>query len=172
MKRQIRCGVFESNSSSMHAICISKKKPDMDELPSCISFTHGEFGWEYDIHDGLWSRASYLYQAICDLHYGDEKGLSECINQISDTLGKYGIVCDFEPIKRDEYGFTEGYIDHAEGTSKFVESVLHSENRLLRYLCGDSFIVTGNDNSDAFFDWEDNNIKKVFEDHEVYKKGN
>lgn len=45
MKRQIRKSVFETNSSSTHAICITKKK-DNYKLPDHIDFEFGEFGWD------------------------------------------------------------------------------------------------------------------------------
>lgn len=44
MKRQIRKSVFETNSSSTHAICITKKK-DNYKLPDHIDFEFGKFGW-------------------------------------------------------------------------------------------------------------------------------
>lgn len=43
MKRQIRRCVFETNSSSTHAICIAK---DGYELKDHIDFHTGEYGWE------------------------------------------------------------------------------------------------------------------------------
>ena len=43
MKRQIRRGTFETNSSSTHAICIAK---DDYELKDHIDFHTGEYGWE------------------------------------------------------------------------------------------------------------------------------
>ena len=45
MKRQIRRGCFETNSSSTHAICITKADVNKEDLPSHVTFTHGEFGW-------------------------------------------------------------------------------------------------------------------------------
>ena len=62
MKRQIRRSVYETNSSSTHAICISKnndyKKRDY------IEFETGEFGWEWDTYETVHSKASYLITAI------------------------------------------------------------------------------------------------------------
>lgn len=69
MKRQIRRNCFETNSSSTHAICITKRKIDKDNLPSKVEFKHDEFGWEFEVYEDVLTKASYLYQAICDLHY-------------------------------------------------------------------------------------------------------
>ena len=50
MKRQIRRGVFETNSSSTHAICIAKGDYNLSKH---IDFTIGEFGWENNEYDDL-----------------------------------------------------------------------------------------------------------------------
>ena len=55
MKRQIRRCCFETNSSSTHAICITKADVNKEDLPSNVTFTHGEFGWENDEYSDLWS---------------------------------------------------------------------------------------------------------------------
>ena len=44
--KQIRNGVFETNSSSIHSIAISKE-PVINFLDT-IHFRLGEFGWEFD----------------------------------------------------------------------------------------------------------------------------
>ena len=64
MKRQIRRSCFETNSSSTHAICITKADVNKEDLPSHVTFTHGEFGWEADTYDSPEDKAAYLYQAI------------------------------------------------------------------------------------------------------------
>lgn len=184
MKRQIRRGCFETNSSSTHAICIAKTDVNKEDLPSHVTFTHGEFGWENDEYSDLWSKASYLYQAICSCYEGDEK--AEVINKITETLGEYSVSCDFEPDKDKEWG--DGYIDHGYETIDFVKAVLEDSDKLLRYLFGDSFVVTGNDNSDDYSDrmyvnegeeatkWGTytnyGGLKPEFDNFEIYEKGN
>ena len=64
MKTQIRRGVFETNSSSVHSISITKDGFN-DSLPSKFTIAHnGEFGWEVDYYDSPMDKAAYLYQAI------------------------------------------------------------------------------------------------------------
>lgn len=169
MKKQIRKCVFETNSSSTHSICISKEPVVLSDINGkVVSFTHGEFGWEESTYHDLWSKASYLYQAICDL-YPEGKDRSNVLDQLYSTLSECGVTCDFEPAKKDRWGFEEGYIDHGCETYEFVNAVLHSKNRLLRYLFGNSFIQTGNDNT-YYEDREDRNISES--DYEIYYKGN
>ena len=184
MKRQIRRGCFETNSSSTHAICIIKADVNKEDLPSHVTFTHGDFGWEDNEYSDLWSKASYLYQAICSWYEGDEK--EEVINKIIESLGEYGISCDFEPDKDNGWG--DGYIDHGYETIDFVKAVLEDSEKLLRYLFGDSIVITGNDNSDDYSDrmyvnegeevtkWGTytryGDLKPEFDNYEVYEKGN
>lgn len=66
---QIRNGVFETNSSSTHSICISKKPVDADGCH--VDFHFGEFGWENDDADV----ADYLYTAIYELDRSGKDGL-------------------------------------------------------------------------------------------------
>jgi len=183
MKKQIRRGVFETNSSSTHAICISKNAVNEDDLPKHISFTHGEFGWENDEHHDSWIKASYLYEAICGCYDNDKQ---EKLDRLTEMLKEYNIECDFAPDKDDVYG--DGYIDHCYDTVDFVNAVLDDSEKLIRYLFGDSFIVTGNDNGDAysnrmyvnegeevtnygtFTNYGD--FKPEFDNYEIFRKGN
>lgn len=69
MKVTIRENVWETNSSSVHAIAIPKKNVDIDQAAAyyyTIKFKHGGFGWEHAIYGSVDMRASYLYQAIFD----------------------------------------------------------------------------------------------------------
>jgi len=169
MKRQVRNNVFETNSSSMHSICISKKPVITDDINGkFVYFQPGEFGWEFEKYDDLEDKASYLYEAITDL-YRDEKECSDVLNRLYETLGKYGVSCKFKAKKKDKYGFTEGYIDHVDQTAEFLKAVLHSENRLLRFLFGDSFILTGNDNC---YEDEVPQYNVPESEYEIYYKGN
>lgn len=171
MKVQIRRGCFETNSSSTHAICISKDDVDESNLPKHVTFTHGEFGWEERTLSDKWSRASYLYQAICDCYDDDEK--QEKLEVLKDLLAGYGIDCEFEPDKKDSWG-----IDHSYEAKDFVDAVLNDSDKLIRYLFGDSIIVTGNDNSEWFdeYMYETSDypyvLKDEFSKYEIFEKGN
>ena len=186
MKRQIRKGCFETNSSSTHAICITKNDVDKTKLPNHIDFVHGEFGWEDATYTTLRSKASYLYQAICSLYDCQKDEKEKVINKLTGMLESYGISCNYEPDKDKDWG--DGYIDHGYLTINFVEAVLNDSDKLFRYLFGDSIIITGNDNS---YDYQDRmyiyegeettnwgtypkygNLKSEFDNYEIYKKGN
>ena len=184
MKRQIRQGVFETNSSSTHAICISKDH-DISKLtfPNSVSFDHGEFGWECRKLMNIREKASYLYEAILGTYrYDDSEGK---INRIKEILNKYGIMCDFESNSNND-----GYIDHVgdDDMTDWLENMLNDDDAFLTYLFGDAFIVTGNDNDDSFDEmmceylgeektWygtfpEYGGYKKEYDNYDIYYKGN
>ena len=171
----IRKSLFETNSSSTHAICIAREGGEF-AIPDELEFKAGEFGWDEGFLYTPEEKASYLYTAILCRHIydADRKELEKAKNHIYEILGNHGCDATFvEPVKT-LWGY-DFYIDHvSDGTYTFVDKVLKSEKALLRYLFSpDSFIATGNDNSDWFREWEDD-----FDDSEandkvdVYYKGN
>lgn len=187
MKRQIRRNCFETNSSSTHAICIAKKIVNKEDLPTSVSFSHGEFGWEFATYSDTWSKASYLNEALHSI-YHDKEELEEKKSYISEVLERYGVSVEFEPDEYDEYGYDSGYIDHGYETEEFIREVLNDEDKLLTYLFGNSMVITGNDNSDDYSDrmyvnegeevtkWGTytnyGGLKPEFDNYEVYRKGN
>lgn len=139
--KQIRSGVFETNSSSMHSIAISKEP--VINLPDTIYFCLGEFGWEFDEVDPV----GYLYTAIMTIY--DKKNRDNKLNKLKSILDSRGIKYEFEAPKFDSYGWLKnGYIDHSDELSTFIETVLSDEDMLMRLLFGNSYVFTGNDNSD------------------------
>lgn len=187
MKRQVRQGVFETNSSSTHAICISKDHDTSKlTLPDSVSFEHGEFGWECEKLRSVWEKASYLYEAILGTYY--ENGSEEKLNHLTEILNKHGIECNFEP-SSSKY-WDDGYIDHvrADEMPEWLENMTNDDDALLTYLFGDAFVITGNDNDDDFQDtmyevvgenhtpygtWtEYGGYKKEYDNYDIYYKGN
>jgi len=181
--RQTRNGVFETNSSSTHSICISKKPAS---YLSYVRFRIGEYGWENDCVEDT---ASYLYTAILDAY--SYEVANEKINHLKHILDKHNVLYDFEePVYvTGSWGtyLKHGYIDHGNECTEFVESVLNDEDMLMRYLFSDSCIYTGNDNQDddpegcdiacdEYYDYDRNKmIKNPYHDPENYDyfyKGN
>lgn len=185
MKKQVRCNVFETNSSSTHAICISKDCQTIQKPPKHITFRHREFGWENKKYTTMESRASYLYQAICDVYYGSEEK-EIILDRLKNTLLEKGISCDFS---ENKLKYSDGHIDHAEELDLWLEAIFDDEEKLFTFLFGDSFIITGNDNDydymEAMYDelkpeetkygtfrnFSDK-FKSEFDGYEIYEKGN
>ncbi len=194
MKRQIRKNVFETNSSSTHAVCIAKNSTY--EPSSFVSFETGEFGWEFAVYKETYKKASYLITAILgrSKEYADEK-----LERLKQLLDENNIEYEFPELEEKfweydgkiyHYYDIDGYIDHVGETEEFVEAILSDNESLMKYLFGDSFIVTGNDNSpepydDYFFNYEGEEVtsygtysrysdeyKEEFNKYDIYEKGN
>lgn len=177
MKKQIRKGVFETNSSSTHAICIATE--DVLDIPKSIEFGFGEYGWECRTYSNLQDRANYLYTAIGHVSQTFEE-LQQYLTFLYDTLTKNGV----ENIYMEDFSiyvstwnnkveispsvdYDDGYIDHGNETAEFVHAVCTDEDKLLHYLFSNkSYVETGNDNDD------DNVDIKVDYPHEEYYKWN
>lgn len=171
--KQIRQGVFETNSSSTHAICIAKETEIT--LPESIHFAFGEFGWECRTLQSVSGKASYLYTGLIG------NGRQDDFDKIVQLLKGKGInVTTEEPIYENrsytgqngklvkyQHGLNVGYVDHARGLTDFLNNVCSDENKLMSYLFSDlSFIITGNDNDDESVEID------VAYDHDEYYKGN
>lgn len=145
---QIRQGVFETNSSSTHSICIQKKPVDADYRE--ITFNLGEFGW----NENIVNFGDYLYTAIMCGKASDSKS-NKLLKKLKAILDKHHIRYHFEkPIYDEKHSWlSNGYIDHSYNLGNFVDTVLKDEDLLLRGLFGEeSAVYTGNDNTD----YEDN----------------
>lgn len=167
--RQERCGVFETNSSSTHSICITRNRRSKMIFPQKLFIQCRDFGWEERRLDTPEDKAAYLYAAI--LTFYDRNDVEIAKNKIYSILGDVGVDCCFEQAKY--YGKSTSWcenatIDHAyDGDlQKFVENALKSSTRLLRFLfSGDSFIITGNDNVGT-----DVNIYADYRHEQYYKE--
>ena len=130
MKRQIRKSVFETNSSSTHAICITKKK-DNYKIPKHIDFEFGEFGWEYGEYSDTRNKASYLITAIFSFSKSEA---DENLTRLKNILDSHNITYSIPEPKVKSYTWNKtehfyydldyNYIDHAGETKKFVDGVL------------------------------------------------
>ena len=159
MKIQIRYNVFETNSSSTHAVSIFKGTNY--SIPENIEIHPGEFGWGYDTFHDPESKLSYLYTWILGKCYTykynevtnkvdsivDWDKLTEYQRRIKSKLLEAGVKnVTFE--KNDGY-FENGYIDHSEQLmDTHLETIL--EKYFLDFVFNKrSYIETGNDNDDV-----------------------
>ena len=172
MKKE-RIGVFETNSSSTHSICIAKNAKLI--IPSEIHFAFGEFGWEFRKLKSLADKASYLYTGLMNNRMETE------FQQVKELLESKGIPVTYEErivehkCYHDQKGHfiqyesspNEGYVDHSIDLVPFLNAVLSDEESLMNFLfSGMSYIRTGNDNDDRSV-----KINETYP-HDVYYKGN
>lgn len=173
MSLKVRQGVFETNSSSTHSICIAKYVELT--IPESLNFSLGKFGWDYRILDSVHKKASYLYTALvcndreddvnCIINLLLDKGIEVTAEEIIWKYNKYtnskGEECTYKILVPD------GYVDHQNELGEFLDAICEDESVLMRYLFSPfSFIITGNDNDD-----HDVSINVDYP-HNVYYKGN
>ena len=151
MKRQVRNGVFETNSSSVHAISICVSKIDNSLNGKTIKAELGEFGWEYSGYTSILDRLSYLWTAIASFSqnlegYDKKKYLEDWEERISGIFRNYDITVEFESPQQTN---TWWYIDHYSELGQFLADLDDNYNLLERYLLDyNSEVRTGNDNND------------------------
>jgi hypothetical protein len=157
--KTIRKNVFETNSSSVHAICISSEKETIN-VPKNINVQIGEFGWEFDKLSTYYEKLSYLYTGLC------------CFNDIEkiEVLKEYfnveNIDVEYESPKYDDY-LQNGYIDHYDELGDFINFVMSDKEILFNFLFSNkSYILTGNDNADREI-----KVREKYK-HKVFRKGN
>ena len=164
MKIQIRKWVFETNSSSIHAIAISTKKPNLENI-EMVYFARDEFGWEQRTYDTTQKKANYLYEVILDCFYEQHFEIEKAKKKIKEYLKEYNIVCDFE-ISEDYFAW---YVDHWSELKYFLDYILKSKENLINYLFWEeSVIYTWHDNEEEFMCY----IPWETEDRKVFVKWN
>lgn len=136
MKRTVRYGVFETNSSSMHSLTVgdgyifpaSSLKIETIDNRVCVEF--GEFGWEIkDYYDPI-NKLSYLLTMVAETEchglpnkeeFYETEGFKLIDEAIADYCNCDGICIDENDISIKEWNYDgethkyfdhEGYIDH------------------------------------------------------------
>lgn len=180
MKRTIRKGVFETNSSSIHTLVISHS--DHIVIPEEIYFDFGEYGWGYDELYSPQDRANYLYTYICS-EYDDnydwyeehgyshpDKSRTDVLKHLENILHEIGVKnCIFRKPRNEKYSFDCGCIDHSRELYSFFEPMLDGDIEALKnwLFNNDNFIILDSDNDDNVENYPD-----IPDDWDTYVKGN
>ena len=120
--RKIRKNVFETNSSSMHSVCIRGRKrldrPNLPILPldNKVISEFGEFGWEIENYSDQETKLSYLLTMIAETSYRKENKCDfyelDDFKMVEDVICKY---CNCEGIKlKGEFEVKRGSWDGKE----------------------------------------------------------
>lgn len=163
---QIRQGVFETNSSSTHAVSVVRYDASCCEIPESIHFgTSGEFGWDNERYFDIASKANYLWIAVCDEfnRLEDEDELLRIKAAFVKILNDYGVkhvTFDEEDYKEHQlwdgepYLEIDGYIDHSNELYGWAQQMIDDPELLIGYLFHPhSYVHTGNDNEDTDITW-------------------
>lgn len=157
-----RNNLFETNSSSVHAIVIDRHPytGNLQDLGVSFSGDGADFGWEIDTYRDTYSKLQYLISCINSVYWEDGDKRAKLKKKFEGLMSELGVECV-------EYG--TGGVDHGYNAREFVEFVLQDLNTFKRYLfSSESYIVTGNDNEicsvyDVISQEENNPDVDVFE---------
>ena len=139
--RKIRTGIFETNSSSVHCICIANDGDNIFVTPKVLSCITKEFGWDHETYFDTEDKADYLLTMI----YTSEH-LSEYLEKFRSILHKHGI--ELGERKTDWY-----YIDHNSEWDNTLDELLNNEELLMNFLFNpDSYVETANDNDNCIYE--------------------
>lgn len=169
---KIRKGVFETNSSSTHSICVTKESEIKLDIPNEIEIdlSEYEFGWEHRIVSSTEEKLAYLLLGMCG--YQEMTKAMNNLHILLDLLkDKIEIIeikgIEFHNYKKEELycSIDGGYVDHGDELQDFVNDLISNKELLYNFLfSSNSFIITGNDNSGMGI-----NIKVDYPHYEYFK---
>ena len=144
---KIRSNIFETNSSSTHAICFGN---DINELPKKLHFHLDYFGRAKEKVD----KYNYLFTAICD--YYSEEEWKEKWDWVVSVLKKNGCTdVKWNKPKWEDGWYPIGYwgVDHSGELGDFLSDIMYNEDLLMKYLTSkDTFVETSEDDWDTYDD--------------------
>lgn len=179
----IRSGVFETNSSSAHSLAYKNEdvlrgvyesngikdfkdeRYRLTEIPEkyknyVLQPSFDEYGWGYDELDTPNEKLSY----ILTNEYEGVNSLQKVYNgkffvTIVKWLQEYGLGVSIKELQLDEWGYTDGYIDHE---SKFVipKDIFNDKEDLITYLFNDDIVVYIENDNEECMEWLKKSNKK------------
>lgn len=152
--KNIRQGVFETNSSSTHSITLGPNNDSiMDTLPldfqGNVVLLGGEFGWEICNYKDANSKASYA--AIYALDWSGAKS-EEFVKTLKDTIvdqtGCKDVIFDFSTDWSVDMHETTSYIDHQSVEDNDLDYLFEDPELLRNFIFNkNSVLRTDNDNN-------------------------
>lgn len=122
----VRKGVFETNSSSVHTLCIPKEWKPERIPPKDIVIWREEYGWGPEMFSGPAVRP-YLNIYLDHLREYNFELYEKYMKRLEEIQRDYGFKIEFEPPKDAGPGFN-GYIDHADECGPLFETLMDPEN--------------------------------------------
>lgn len=144
-----RSHIFETNSSSTHAlVTYTGDHPDID-IPKKVSLMFGEFGWGYNTYYDTQSKLSYILTLIYSLN--DKH--NEILDMFCKILDDEKIEYKLPVVEKDEWGYEDiGYVDHNTEAAAWLMTLLANKQKFLNFVFDDrSYISTGNDNDEGYY---------------------
>lgn len=146
----IRNGVFETNSSSIHTICIPKKRY-VDYLPDKLTFGIERFGWGPSLH-AYPSNLNYLNVFLNFLKTNKWcPGSMEKYIRYKEAVDKFLADNEIEGefLDQPEDWTRHGYIDHESECDSIFDKIFADPEMMENFLLSPgNFIICINDNED------------------------
>lgn len=173
MKLQVRNGVFETNSSSTHAVSVCAFDINKHEIPETVVFETGDFGWEIRDYNDVDSKAAYLWTAVVsEYQYLDEEEdlirIKSAFTKILNDAGVKNVYFKDADYKTSDwvsrpYLDVDGYIDHAGDLFGWANEMIEEPELLLGYLFNNESVVsTGNDNDEYGVNYAKNAVYTIY----------
>lgn len=139
---KVRAGMFETNSSSTHAICIHKQEEL--KFPPYIYFGLMDLG-DSDCWCGIQNRANYLHTIMYEICSRTDYIALQ--TKITNLLKSYGIKVEWAKPKWGLDGYSPDYYDIKDSCAMvIINHIIPNDKLLLQYLFGEnSRIVLGYD---------------------------
>ena len=199
--RKIRYGIFETNSSSTHAIVIPKEvKEDGYDTYDSLDHDYGFGREECRLCDNWDEKLAYAYMLLKD---NDVAELDTFKNQVIEVWEKLFGNKDYTPNPKDVFNYIDrdgsngdltgkdgflilkerygNYVDHAEGLNgtDFIERLKTDDEFVKRFIFNrDSYITIGGDEYRGYniktigFEYDYENEEDFINKLKEYKKNN
>lgn len=199
--RRIRYGIFETNSSSTHAIVIPKEvKEDGYDTYDSLDHDYGFGREECRLCDNWDEKLAYAYMLLKD---NDVEELDAFKNQVIEVWEKLFGNKDYTPNPKDVFNYIDrdgsngdltgkdgflilkerygNYVDHAEGLdgTDFIERLKTDDEFVKRFIFNrDSYITIGGDEYRGYniktigFEYDYENEEDFINKLKEYKKNN
>lgn len=172
--RIVRKQLFETNSSSTHALCIIKEDNTLDKSGDLHLSYEGEYGWQFDMINDKTNKFTYL-AIIANNIDNDNDNKTQYLRELLEKLQEIGFT--FDSILEEMYfdknynserkmdsileylrprlnnknipgSYSYYYIDHGDQAEYIFFEILKDIGKLKRYMLSPlSFIALGNDQS-------------------------
>lgn len=159
-----REGLWETNSSSVHAICLHKQKNLA--IPDYVYFGLDDITDEYEDWDSLQRKANYMntimYMCMSKTDYLQER------KRIKGILKKHDVESEWAECKwgKNGYPYYDDYNIKDSCSDVILDVIIKDETILLQYLFGNnSQIIMG---YDELFDERLEEAKKKYPEGEEY----
>lgn len=135
VKINIRKGCFETNSSSMHSVCISKNETEFSTIKvevgdNMVHVPFGQFGWEVKEYRDPYTKLQYALTMVLETEsikseedFYNSEGFKAINEVVESHLNCDGVIVD-DKFDTGRYGIdtyidTEGYIDHQSSVDSY-----------------------------------------------------